>query len=1024
VKKKYIALVLSLCLACSISVPTYAADVVPGKDNKVQAIEKLDKVSNEDIKLSEKDGQVFLSGELSTSKVPSEKNATKFLDENKVLFEIDSASKDLKVIEVKKDDIGYTNVKYVQVIDGIEVLDSCITVHFDKDGVIKSINGKLNENKTITRLGNKTISEGDALEIAKKQYTYKTLSNEPKAEKFILTKGDKNYEVYKINIYFKEPTIGNYDVYVEVNSGEVISTESNIRYDGPVTGSGIDVQGVKRDLNLYQVGTTYQMIDITKAAAATRKIITYDMQHSTTKEIIASSNSNEFTNDNDKASVSAHYNASKVIDFYKTLFNRNSLDDKGMEIESYTHFDTNYNNAFWDGYEMVYGDGDGVQFTYLSGDLDVVGHEMTHGLIDNCSDDGTQKLSYHNQSGALNESMADVFGVLISTYDKYGVATGGEWKFDIADWVIGDYIYTPLYPGDALRSLSDPTKYGQPDHLNSYLNSPDTKDGDWGGVHTNSGIPNKAAYAIANSIGMEKTAKVYYRALTQYMNGTTNFEQAEDCLIQAATDLYPGSSAEVTVIKNAFNSVGIIGVTGVNLDKTTASLKVGDSINLLLAVNPTNAINKNVTWSSNNPTVATVDNAGKVAAIGKGTANIRVTTENGGFIANCIVTVSSNDKPVISGATDKTIKIGDSFDPKAGVTATDPENGDLTSNIVVSGTVDTTKTGAYTLTYSVTDSDSNTVSKSITCSVAARNVQVEPLIGIDRYDTAVKLSNSQFGIADTIVIANGEAMADGLAATPLATYKNSPLLLTSLSSLPETTKNEIKRLKAKNAIIVGGTGVVTDNVLSELKALGVTTITRLGGADRYDTSIEIANYIDKNCYDVSQVVISNGYGEADALSIASAAGRDRMPIILVEIDEIPANVYNFLKSEGLGNAYIIGGTGVVSNSVLNKIDGITSGNVANNRLGGINRYATNAMVIEKFYGNVVNKAYIAKGQQLVDALAAGPVAALNGAPVILSDDDLSPEQKTILNKRYGNTIIRTGGGIADKAVNSLKSCLE
>jgi len=388
------------------------------------------------------------------------------------------------------------------------------------------------------------------------------------------------------------------------------------------------------------------------------------------------------------------------------------------------------------------------------------------------------------------------------------------------------------------------------------------------------------------------------------------------------------------------------------------------------------------------------------------------------------VVEKTNEKPVISGVADINIKVGDSFDAKTGVTATDLEDENITSKIIVSGTVDTKKVGKYTLTYTVTDSDGNKVSIPRVINVVPRNVQVNALIGTDRYDTAVKLSQSQFNTANTIMIANGGALADGLAATPLATYKNAPLLLTGASNLPEETKGEIKRLGAKNAIIIGGTTVVNSSVEKELKALGVTNVERIGGSDRYDTSLEIAKYIDKNCYDINNVVISNGLGQADALSIASVAGRDKMAIILVERDVVPTKVYSWLQSESLENAYIIGGTTVISDNVLNKVNGITSANITNNRLGGRDRYATNAMVIERFYGNTINKTYIAKGLELIDALAAGPVAAINGSPVVLANDDLTTEQTSVLSKKYGDIIVRTGGGIPDKAVNSLKSCLQ
>lgn len=463
-------------------------------------------------------------------------------------------------------------------------------------------------------------------------------------------------------------------------------------------------------------------------------------------------------------------------------------------------------------------------------------------------------------------------------------------------------------------------------------------------------------------------------------------------------------------------------VTGVTLDETTADLKIGGLTSLIATVNPADAINKNVTWSSSDTSVVAVDNAGNVTASGKGTAVITVKTEDGGYIASCIVTVASNERPVISGAADKTIKSGDSFDVKAGVTAADNEDGNLTSRIIVTGSVDTTKVGQYIVTYTAIDNDGNNVSQSITISVVARDVQVVPLIGSSRYDTAVKLSQSQFSTANTIIIVNGGAMADGLGATPLAKYKNAPLLLTETRSLPDSTVNEIKRLKAKKAIIVGGTGVVSDYVKQQMQALGLT-VERISGSDRYGTSLEVAKYIDKNCYDVSKIVISNGHGEADALSIASAAGRDNMPIILVEKDNISAAIYNWLNSENIESAYIIGGTGVVSDNIFNKIAAITYKDISSNRLGGQTRFETNAMVIEKFYGSFIDKTYIAKGYELIDALAAGSVAAINGSPVVLSDNDLSMSQKTVIGKRYGNIIIRTGGGISNTTVNSLIQCL-
>lgn len=373
------------------------------------------------------------------------------------------------------------------------------------------------------------------MEITKAKLGIKELRQEAKIDKTILIDNDKAYEVYKVNVQYNVPEIGNWDMYVEATSGMIIKQENNIRLDGAVTGSGTAVDGTTKSLNLYQSGTTYQMKDVTKAM--TGQITTYTARNAQTEPGTLMTSST--TTISDKAAVSAHYYAGVVYDFYKNLFNRNSINNAGMGIISTVHYGTAYNNAFWDGSQMVYGDGDGIQFTYLSGDLDVVAHEMTHGV-----DSYSANLNYQNQSGALNESISDIFGVLVDTYDKYNVKGGGTWNFNSADWVVGDKITTPGVAGDALRSLANPTLYDQPDNMSNYYNT--TSDN--GGVHTNSGIPNKAGYLIAQSIGCEKTARIYYRALTTYFTSTTDFAGSKNGLVQVATDLYGASSAEYAAV--------------------------------------------------------------------------------------------------------------------------------------------------------------------------------------------------------------------------------------------------------------------------------------------------------------------------------------------------------------------------------------------------------------------------------------------------------------------------------------------
>lgn len=529
-----------------------------------------------------KDVQAFVKGKLSDKLSPSGESALTYINLNRQALGITDTD-NFKIEDVQKDELGYTNVKLVQMADGIKVKDRILNVHFNSEGVVTAINGNYEKGISFTKAKNTTIDAKKAENIARQQFEVTTLKEDPKVENLVIIKDGTAKEVYKVNIKFAAPNIGNWDVFVDSVTGEIVDKIDNIRYDGPVTGTGIAVDGTTKTLNLYQSGSNYQMIDATKAM--TGRISTYNTNNTQNQPgTLISKTTNVFNSTSEKAAVSAHYFAGVVYDFYKNLFSRNSLDNNGMSIISTVHYGRNYNNAFWDGTQMVYGDGDGSEFTYLSGDLDVVGHEMTHGV-----DEHTANLNYQNQSGALNESISDVFGVLIQTYDRYGVKNGNSWAFNDADWVVGDDVYTPGTPGDALRSLANPKLYDQPDNMSGYVNT--TSDN--GGVHTNSGITNKAAYLIAKSIGCEKTARVYYRALTTYLTSTSDFTAMRNAAIQAGTDLYGGSSAEVTAIKDAFTSVGIG-----SSDSGTDTYEPNDSISTAYSISFGNTYNSLISSST------------------------------------------------------------------------------------------------------------------------------------------------------------------------------------------------------------------------------------------------------------------------------------------------------------------------------------------------------------------------------------------------------------------------------------------
>ena len=270
----------------------------------------------------------------------------------------------------------------------------------------------------------------------------------------------------------------------------------------------------------------------------------------------------------DKSVNNAFDGLGRTRDFYKQIFNRNSIDDRGMRLNGYVHRGKKFNNAFWDGQEMVFGDGDGVIFTDFTGSLDVIGHELTHGVTEN-----TAGLEYHNQSGALNESISDVFGSLVKQWTL-------NQKAGDADWLIGAEIFTPGTDADALRSMKAPGsaynndelgKDPQPDHMDNYQNLPDTDDGDSGGVHINSGIPNKAFYLTAVGIGgyaWETAGPIWYQALLA-SNATTDFQGFADTTFQKAAQIYGTGSNEQQAVADAWNGVGISVSGNLTLAKTT-----------------------------------------------------------------------------------------------------------------------------------------------------------------------------------------------------------------------------------------------------------------------------------------------------------------------------------------------------------------------------------------------------------------------------------------------------------------------
>jgi Zn-dependent metalloprotease len=254
------------------------------------------------------------------------------------------------------------------------------------------------------------------------------------------------------------------------------------------------------------------------------------------------------------ASVDEAYDgAGATYDFYEAAYARSSIDGKGMRLDSSVHYSSGYDNAFWNGSQMVYGDGDGRLFQRFTKCVDVIGHELTHGVTAH-----EANLDYRDQPGALNESFSDVFGCLVKQ------RTLGQTAAE-ADWLIGAGLFTDKVRGAALRSMKAPgTAYDdpvlgkdpQPAHMRDYVSDPE----DDGGVHINSGIPNHAFYRAAAAIGgfaWEKAGRIWYRALTALLRRDSDFAAAARLTRAAAAELYGTGSAEETAVADAWRAVGV-----------------------------------------------------------------------------------------------------------------------------------------------------------------------------------------------------------------------------------------------------------------------------------------------------------------------------------------------------------------------------------------------------------------------------------------------------------------------------------
>lgn len=464
-------------------------------------------------------------------------------------------STELKLLKKEQDKAGFTHISYTQYYHNHPIEYAVLKVHFNKNEVAYLLNAEIYESKEENDFSAvDKVNVEKAKEIAKTYFINQQI-NDPSTEvelsqQLFFPLKNQLIPCFKIDIYAHSPEPKRAYLYISAKDGTILFEENRIEFTN-VTGTAVTKYSGTKQITTDSINAgTYYLRE-----NGARSIHTQDLNgvanYANAVEFVDNDNYWNTTTNQDDAANDAHFGAEKTYDYYYNIHGRNSYDGAGATINNYVHYSVNYVNAFWDGTQMSYGDGDATTYGPLTA-LDVVGHEITHAVTEH-----TAALVYNYESGALNESFSDIFGV---TIDYYANPT-------TANFLIGDQCNLV---GQAFRNMADPNMYNQPDtYLGSYwyIGAADN-----GGVHTNSGVQNYWYYLICNGgsgtndlgnaynvtgIGMTAAAAITYRTLSVYLTANSQYADARTYSIQSAIDLYGSCSNEVIQVTNAWYAVGV-----------------------------------------------------------------------------------------------------------------------------------------------------------------------------------------------------------------------------------------------------------------------------------------------------------------------------------------------------------------------------------------------------------------------------------------------------------------------------------
>ncbi len=505
-------------------------------------------------------------------------------------------------IKTETDKEGFTHEKFQLFYQGIKVEYATYTLH-SKNGKLASMTGEfynIDEVNTSPSISSQQAFNRAISHTGAKQYMWENQDEaskmnykKPVGELVLLPsmseQGQKRNSdnanlAYKFDIYATNP-VSRGDLYIDANTGEALYFNATIKHLGDyahgksvnktdqnftlnksaslVAASAATKYSGTQPIQTLLSGASYILSDNTRGNG----MQTFNMKKGTSytaavnfTDVDNNWTAAEFDNTNkDNAALDAHWGAEKTFDYFSSVHNRNSYNNAGAKINSYVHYSNAYDNAYWNGSVMTYGDGSGTFFDALTS-LDVAAHEIGHAVCET-----TANLAYQKESGAMNEGFSDIWGACVEYFAAPSKQT----------WLIGEDI--ERRSGHlSLRSMSNPNAESQPDtYGGTFWKTPNcspTQSNDYCGVHTNSGVLNHWFYILSigksgsNDIGnafnvtgitIDKAAKIAYRLESIYLSANSTYANARTSGIQSAVDLYGAGSAEVIATTNAFYAVGI-----------------------------------------------------------------------------------------------------------------------------------------------------------------------------------------------------------------------------------------------------------------------------------------------------------------------------------------------------------------------------------------------------------------------------------------------------------------------------------